>query len=128
MGGLGRPPQKGNMDYTKLRLDNQRQRGYPLLNRELQQNLPPLYANEEIGIQALAQVKFFTPDSTWVWFASEFDGKDTFFGMVRGHELELGYFSLSELESLRGPLGLPVERDFWFKPTSLGDLKRAYLI
>ena len=30
---------------------------------------------------------------------------------VDGFEKELGYFSLRELESARGPLGLPIERD-----------------
>jgi hypothetical protein len=29
---------------------------------------------------------------------------------------EWGYFVLSELESARGPLGLPIERDLYFEP------------
>ena len=28
---------------------------------------------------------------------------------------ELGYVSLSEMESLKGPLGIGLERDKWFK-------------
>jgi len=67
-------------------------------------------------------VKYFTPDSSWTWYGCEYDGKDTFFGLVDGHEKELGYFSLSELQSLRGPLGLPVERDLWWKPKTLGEI------
>ena len=51
-----------------------------------------------------------------------FDGEDIFFGLVSGFELELGYFSLSELESVRGPLGLPIERDLYFEPKTLQDL------
>lgn len=63
--------------------------------------------------------KFFTPDSQFTWYATEFDGKDTFFGLC---DLgmgcpELGYFCLSELLTIRGSLGLPVERDRWFKGT-----------
>lgn len=38
-------------------------------------------------------------------------------GVVVGFERELGYFSLDELADLRGPLGLPIERDLAFKPT-----------
>lgn len=53
--------------------------------------------------------------------ASEFDDS-VFYGLVVGFEPELGYFSLSELESVRGKLGLPVERDKWFKPTPLREL------
>jgi len=38
-----------------------------LLNKEGREALPALYANEEIGLKALARVKFFTPDSNWTW-------------------------------------------------------------
>jgi hypothetical protein len=67
----------------------------------------------------MARVKFFTPDSGWTWWATEFDGEDLFFGLVHGAEEELGYFRLSELKQVRGVLGLPVERDRFFKPTPL---------
>jgi len=97
-------------------------RGHELLPKELREKLPPLYANEAIGLEALALVKFFTPDANWTWYASEFDGEDTFFGLVSGLEVELGYFVLSELEEVRGPLGLPIERDLYFMPQTLQKL------
>lgn len=63
-------------------------------------------------------VKFFTPDSSWTWYVLEGekteDGDWEFFGLVDGHEKELGYFRLSELQSARGPLHLPIERDMHF--------------
>jgi hypothetical protein len=63
-------------------------------------------------------VKFFCPWSSWTWYAVEGnkreDGDWEFFGLVEGHEKELGYFCLSELESLRGPAGLRIERDLYF--------------
>jgi len=34
------------------------------------------------------------------------------------------YFSLSELESIRGPLGLKVERDLYWKPKTLSEVKK----
>ena len=49
----------------------------------------------------------------WTWYATEGspDGNDfVFFGYVQGIEAEWGTFSLSELQSIRGALGLPVER------------------
>ena len=97
-----------------------------LLPKEIRENLPELYANEEVGLAAQALVKFFTPDSNWSFYASEFDGEDIFFGLVIGFEAEFGYFSLSELESVRGPLGLPIERDLHFKPQSLEELRNHY--
>jgi hypothetical protein len=38
------------------------------------------------------------------------------FGLVVGHEREFGYFSLDELQNIRGPLGHQVDRDLYFKP------------
>jgi hypothetical protein len=92
----------------------------PLLTKEIVKRLPPLGSTEETPLEKkIAQVKFFTPDSRWTWYAVEFDGRDRFFGLVDGLEQELGYFSLAELKSVRGHLGLPVERDRSFKPTPL---------
>jgi hypothetical protein len=93
-----------------------------LLTQAIRRKLPPLYANEEQGTDALAIVMFFTPDSSWTWYASEFDGDDLFFGLAVGVEPELGYFRLSELQSIRGQLHLPVERDKFFQPTPLREL------
>ena len=95
-----------------------------LLTKKNLEDLPPLYAKDGKGMEALAVVKFFTPDSNWTWFASEFDPSEgLFFGLVHGMAKEMGYFSLAELESARGPMGLPIERDRYFKPTKLSDLE-----
>jgi hypothetical protein len=94
-----------------------------LLTKELETKLPALYENEEIGLDALAVVKFFNPVGAWTWYASEYDPKEKiFFGLVDGFEKELGYFSLEELESLELPMGLKIERDLYFNPTPLKDL------
>jgi len=93
-----------------------------LITKEIQNTLPKLYEQDNKGLNAIAYVKFFTPDSNWTWYATEFDGKDTFFGLVDGLCKELGYFSLSELENIRGPYGLKIERDLYFEPTTLKEL------
>lgn len=69
--------------------------GEYLLDEENRLKLPTLRSGEELGLVAKAQVKFFTLDSNWTWYASEFDGEDVFFGLVSGFEVELGYFTLS---------------------------------
>lgn len=89
-----------------------------LLTEELRRALPPLYAVEKQE-NPLVQCCFFVPFSNWTWYVLEFDGEDTFFGLVDGHEVELGCFSLSELESIRLPFGLRVQRDLDFTPTPL---------
>jgi hypothetical protein len=93
-----------------------------LLTQEIRKKLPPLGSQDGLGGRAVAHVKFFTPDSHWTWWATEFDGNDTFFGLVEGFEKELGYFSLAELQAVRGPMGLSVERDIHWKPRSLEDI------
>jgi len=93
-----------------------------LLTKEIREKLPALYKTDGKPDQ-MAIVKFFTPDSSWTWYAVEFDGADQFFGLVKGHETELGYFSLAELEKSTGPLGLHIERDLHFKPTLISKLR-----
>lgn len=93
-----------------------------LLTKANRAALPELYSQEDKGSDAVAYVKFFTPDAQWTWYATEFDGEDRFFGLVVGQETELGYFSLSELKTVRGRFGLPIERDRYFDPTLLKDL------
>ncbi len=94
-----------------------------LLTKAIEKQLPALYANEEVEDSKLI-VKFFTPDSNWTWWASEFDPEQRlFFGLVDGLEREWGYFSLDELESARGPLGLKIERDMWWTPVKASELE-----
>ncbi len=93
-----------------------------LLTKELLRKIPKLYAQDEKGLEAIAYVKFFDCWGSWTWFATEFDGEDTFFGYVVGNYPELGYFSLSELKSL----GWRIERDRFFTPTTLSKLMVQY--
>lgn len=64
-------------------------------------------------------VKLFTPDASATWLISECDpqGPDILYGLCDPGfgTPELGTVSLAELEALRGNLGLPVERDFYFQ-------------
>ena len=96
--------------------------GMKLLTKEIRKKVPPLYSQEELAGKAVAHVKFFTPDSSWTWYATEFDGEDIFFGLADGHVKELGYFSLKELQSVRGPYGLPIERDLYWEPKKLEEI------
>lgn len=85
--------------------------------------LPKLYATEHIKPEdKMIQVKLFHPASNWTWYVIEFDGSDICWGFVKGLDAEFGYFSLSEISQVRGPLGLCVERDKWFKPMKVSDI------
>lgn len=93
-----------------------------LLTKELLQTIPALYGQDGVKNKK-AYVKFFTPDSSWSWYVMEYDKEQQLcFGLVDGLEKELGYFNLQELEEIKGPLGLSVERDIYFEPTKIKEL------
>jgi hypothetical protein len=72
-------------------------------------------------------VKYFTPDSNWTWYASEYDPNEgIFFGLVSGFAVELGLFSLEELKDIRGGLNLPIERDLYYEPKTLRELMKQH--
>jgi len=103
----------------------ERGKGRAFFLESVRKSLPPLYSQENVK-DPIVHVKFFTPDSSWTWYATEFDGEDTFFGWVVGFEKELGYFSLSELETVRGPMGLNIERDIHFVPKPLSQVMKEH--
>ena len=94
-----------------------------MLTKEIEKKLPPLYSQEHVE-DPLCRVKYFTPWSSWTWFGIEYDPIERiFFGYVEGQEKELGYFSLSNLECVKGPAGLKIERDLYFHPVPLSVIK-----
>ena len=94
-----------------------------LLTKELLKQFPKLNETDGTPLEEKKVItKFFTPDGSWTWYAVEFDGEDLFFGLVDGFEKEWGYFSLKELQSVRGKLGLPIERDLYFGQTKIKDI------
>ncbi len=60
-------------------------------------------------------VKFFNPLGAGRWLVTEMDEDgDTLFGLADLGEPELGSFSLAEIEAVRLPFGLTIERDLYF--------------
>ena len=108
-----------------------------LLTKANKASFPAWMSTDGQGMEAVAQVKYFMHNSNWTWYATEFDGDDTFFGLVFGLDTELGYFSLSELQSVTGPgvlltdmstgltrktRGIGTERDLYFDPMTLQEI------
>jgi hypothetical protein len=91
-----------------------------LLTKAIATKVPALYAQDGMGMAAIAYAKFFTPWANWTWYLTEMDpATGQCFGLVIGLERELGYFNLNDLEATRGPAGLRIERDIHFDPTPL---------
>jgi len=116
------------VERAKKVIANDKIRGMKLLPKEIREQLPPLYSQDGKGGKAVVYVKYFTPSSSWTWLVTEGEpvlsesGAEIdfkFFGLVFGLEREFGYFLLSELEEVRGPIGLPIERDLHFQSRPL---------
>lgn len=128
-GALAEMEDLDSLDYWLFLIDSQipleepPPSGENLLDQASREKLPKLYHGEDRDVNALAQVKFFTPDSNWTWYASEFDGEDIFFGLVSGFDIEYGNFSLKELQDAIDLLGLQIERDVHFEPKPLKELE-----
>jgi len=99
-----------------------------LLTKELERRFVAVGRQEALGEKAIVVAKFFTPDSQWTWYATEYDAESReFFGLVDGFEVELGYFSLDEMEAVTSPRGLSMERDLHWKEVTLSEVRAALL-
>ena len=92
----------------------------------------PIYSQDGKGDAAKVICKFFPPWGDMSFYVTEGNKLDNgdweFFGLVTNcGEAELGYFRLSELEDLRGPWGLKVERDRYFEGT-IADAKKDAMV
>jgi hypothetical protein len=73
----------------------------------------------------LVIAKFFDPCGSATWLITEYDAVEKrAFGYVMGLQYdELGYISLEELESIKRPYGLTIERDIYFRQAPLSTFK-----
>lgn len=89
-----------------------------LLTKRLKNQIPAIYSTESVPLKEKEIIcKFFNPCGAGTWYViegQEEEGDFIFFGLVDLHEQEFGYFSLEELESIRLPYGLGIERDIHF--------------
>ncbi|MFQ5472046.1 MAG: DUF2958 domain-containing protein [Dehalococcoidia bacterium] len=100
-----------------------------LVTKEIAKRLPALYANEALSAEEVkVPLKIFDPCGRHAWYATEYDpeGKLAFGYVVGGFGPdcdELGYFSITEIENVKGPLGIGMERDLcWDPETTLADV------
>jgi hypothetical protein len=82
----------------------------------------PLYSQESES-DPLVVAKLFDPCGSATWFILEYDPVEKIaFSYVQGLiEDEFGYTSITELESIKGPLGIGIEQDLYFQQKKLSD-------
>ena len=101
--------------------------GTILLTEEMKSRIPAIdMEDSDENKDPMFSFRLFTPDSNWTWYIfqiSKYDN-DLCFGYTQGNSNEWGSFSLTVLETIRGPLGLPIEVDILFEPTLFSQIKK----
>jgi hypothetical protein len=122
-----------------------------LMTHELEKAFKKISRQESVN-DPIVVAKFFNPTGQGTWYATEMyyvikrdrPGKEPeiieveasklnesfrgeivdmiFFGYVELLENEWGYFALSELQSVRLPFGLKIERDLYFDPMPISKI------
>lgn len=98
-----------------------------LLTKDIEKKLEkhPLYSTDGQNEKEVI-VKFFNPYGRGRWFVCEGEKQENgdwrFFGLVELFEREFGYFTLSELQSIKTPYNLGIERDKGYKGKIVGGL------
>lgn len=95
-----------------------------LIPKNLLNYIPKLYETEDIS-DPIVYVKLFLDG--WTWFITEIsiDNNICFGYVVSPFGAELAYFSLEEIEGIKGTLGISIERDLYFKPTKLSIIRKS---
>ncbi|OGO37332.1 MAG: hypothetical protein A2W35_02535 [Chloroflexi bacterium RBG_16_57_11] len=88
-----------------------------LMTEALEKRFAEIGSQENVKDPVIV-AKFFNPAGAGIWYATEYDPVTrTFFGYVSifgDWNDEWGYFSIDELESFKGPLGIGIERDLYW--------------
>lgn len=97
-----------------------------LLTNELVKRFAKVGRQEEVR-DPLVIAKFFNPAGAGTWYATEYDPETKeFFGYVSifgDWNDEWGSFSLEELETYRGPLGVGIERDLYLGEKHISEVE-----
>ena len=85
-----------------------------LLTKEIKEKLlknHKLQQKDDENYNPKPVVKFFNPTGLGTWLIADMDEDGICFGLCDLGEPELGYVALKELEEIRLPFGLGIERD-----------------
>lgn len=96
-----------------------------LITKELKARFAEIGDQSELD-NPIVVAKFFDPTGSATWYATEYDEeRNVCFGYVAGLAFdEFGSFSIDELESLKRPFGLTIERDLYFKEKTFSELEK----
>ncbi len=86
----------------------------------------PARGTTEHARDPLLHVKLFTPDAGWRWYIVEYDAKQRVaLAYIPAAVDTWDELSLDSLTTMRGPMGLAVERDLFWLPTPLSRVQHG---
>ena len=92
-----------------------------LLTKEITKKAQKQYDKGSDMDDQMVVAKFF--GGSWTWYLMNLaDDGDYAWGIVKGHEVEAGSFSISELQQIKRLFGLGIERDMYFEPMKASDV------
>jgi hypothetical protein len=98
-----------------------------LFTETILKSIPSLGSTGNMALDKIkVRVKLFNPLGPQKWFITEYDPKTKeAFGFVTLGDpqcAELGYINIQEIEDIKLPLGLKIERDLHFPLTPLNEV------
>ena len=93
-----------------------------LLTKEITKKAQKQYDKGSDMDDQMVVAKFF--GGNWTWYLMNLaDDGDYAWGIVNGFEVEMGSFSMNELQKVKlKPFGLGIERDLYFEPMKASDV------
>jgi len=99
-----------------------------LITKELEKEFEkyPLMSQDGLKGNAIVVAKFFNPTGVGTWLITEAEKQENGDYLMFGYchfgddsMAEFGYVSLSELQNIKLPFGLKIERDLYFKKCTM---------
>lgn len=94
-----------------------------LLTKRIRDKLISNHQKQDGTKKFKAELKLFNPTGMGTWYISELDPETNIaFGLCDLLEPEMGYVSIDELQEMKLPYGLGIERDLHYIPKEFSDI------
>ena len=89
-----------------------------LLTKKIKEQATKQYSKKS-DMDQMVVAKYFDPMGSWKWFLMNMDkDEDYCWGIVKGFEVEMGSFSIKELQSMSPR----IQRDLHFEPVKASEI------
>ena len=93
-----------------------------LLTKEITKKATKQY-DEGSDMEQMVVAKYFNPTGNGTWYLMNMDkDEDYCWGIVDMFAVEMGSFSMRELQGIKLPLNMGIERDKYFEPIKASEL------